>query len=57
MYICIYMYTGISAQSAEWIVQPAVHVCKDACAGLTLRKLTAEVRGMCMYMHVCVDER
>ena len=31
---------GIGEWQAEWIVQPAAQNCRDACAGLTLRRLT-----------------
>ena len=37
--------TGIAADQAEWIVQPAASLCEDVCAGLTLRKLNAEDRA------------
>ena len=31
---------GVSARSAEWILQPSATLCKDVCAGLTLRPMT-----------------
>lgn len=33
---------GISGRSVEWIVQPPATLCKDVCAGLTLRTMTPE---------------
>ena len=36
---------GVTAHSAEWILQPHASLCKDVCAGLTLRPLTAADRS------------
>jgi len=35
---------GVSKENAEWILRPAATTCRDACTGLTLRKLTAADR-------------
>ncbi len=36
---------GVAGRSAEWIVQPSATLCKDVCAGLTLRALTPQDRA------------